>query len=129
MNMVQRCPSSYTLITGFLRVFYDLFIPHGVVVSIASTQTPMVVYLASIGSRMSYRLGARRMMPPEPAKQVRVKSSRKRRSSTIAMYFQSSITSLSLSLLRMCWAMNWTPARAISTSGLKRCEETESCDD
>ena len=120
MNMVQRCPSSYTLITGFLRVFYDLGL---------STQTPMVVYLASIGSRMSYRLGARRMMPPEPAKQVRVKSSRKRRSSTIAMYFQSSITSLSLSLLRMCWAMNWTPARAISTSGLKRCEETESCDD
>ena len=40
-------------------------------------QTPMVVYLASIGSLMSYRLGALRMMPPEPAKHVRVNRRRK----------------------------------------------------
>ena len=90
-------------------------------------QTPMVVYLASIGSLMSYRLGALRMMPPDPAKHVRVNRRRKSRSRTMAMYFQSSITSLSLSLFLMCWAMNWTPARASSTSGLNRWEETESC--
>lgn len=90
-------------------------------------QTPMVVYLASIGSLISYKLGALSMIPPDPRKQVMVNSQRKSLSSTIAMYFQSSITSLSLSLFLMCWAMNWTPLRAISTSGLNLCEETESC--
>ena len=89
--------------------------------------TPMVVYLASMGSLISYKLGARRMIPPEPRKQVIVKSQRKSLSSTIAMYFQSSMTSLSLSLFLMCWAMNWTPFSAISTSGLNLWEEAESC--
>ena len=43
-----------------------------------------------------HHLGARRMIPPDPAKHVRVKSQRKRRSRTIAMYFQSSITCIPL---------------------------------
>ena len=86
----------------------------------------MVVYLASMGSLISYKLGARRMIPPDPRKQVIVKSQRKSLSSTIAMYFQSSMTSLSLSLFLMCWAMNWTPFSAISTSGLNLCDEAES---
>ena len=127
---------------------------------------PIVVCSASIGCLMSYRLerkhedrvdhdgdgdggddhhlGALRMIPPDPAKHVRVKSQRKRRSRTIAMYFQSSITcnfqclsplgfyslylslplsltffvlntSLSLSLSLICCAMNWTPCIAFST--------------
>ena len=62
----------------------------------------MVVYLASIGSLISYKLGALSMIPPDPRKQVMVNSQRKSLSSTIAMYFQSSITSLSLSLFLMC---------------------------
>ena len=47
---------------------------------------------SSIGSRMSYKEGALKMIPPVPNKQAAVNNHRNSLSKTIAMNFQSSIT-------------------------------------
>ena len=54
--------------------------------------SPISDSLMSMGSLSSYRVGACRMMPAVPTSTATVKIHRKRRSRTIATYFQSSMT-------------------------------------
>lgn len=52
----------------------------------------ILVTMISMGIRVSYRLGATRMIPQVPATQAKLNSHNKILSSTIATYFQSSET-------------------------------------
>merc|ERR1719477_237011 len=75
--------------------------------------------LTSIAGRVSYSVGACRIIPAVPTMTAIVKIHKNSLSKTIATYFQSSLTLLESSSLRVISAIYLTPSTARTNSGQK----------